>query len=136
VRFASFADPTKFINHFSQRARMNKLGEPAEDFEFVIREGLADPKAVSIESKNHPNWYLINRNGNVWLAQYDATDDFKAAASWWQKPGLASADDLSFESFSKADAYLITVNGFLNVKAPATDEEKAASTFIMSNVTD
>ena len=135
-RFASFADPTKFINHFSQRARVSKLGEPVEDFEFIIREGLADPKAVSIESKNHANWYMLNRNGNVWVAQYDGTDDFKAAATWWQKPGLASADDLSFETFSKPDAYLISVNGFLNVKTPATDIEKAAATFIQSDVTE
>ncbi|MBI1279825.1 MAG: family 43 glycosylhydrolase [Anaerolineaceae bacterium] len=134
VRFASFADPTKFINHFSQRARVSKLGEPAGDFEFVIREGLADPKAVSIESKNHPNSYLLNRNGNVWLAQFDGTDDFNTAATWWQKPGLASPDALSFESFVKPDAYLINVNGFLNVKAPTTDAEKAAATFVMSDV--
>nr|MBA3868849.1 AbfB domain-containing protein [Anaerolineae bacterium] len=134
VRFASFDAPTLFINVLGQRGKLSKLVEPAEDFEFVIREGLADPKAVSIESKNHPNWYLLNRNGTVWLSQYEDSDDYRSIASWWQKAGLASADGLSFESVSQAGAYLYHQNNLLNVKVPATDADKAAATFILSDV--
>jgi GH43 family beta-xylosidase len=133
-RFAAFDAPTKFINHFSGRGKVSPLGEPAEDFEFVIREGLADPKAVSLESKDNSNYFLLNRNGNVWLGQYDGTDSFSAGASWIQQPGLASADGVSFESVSQAGAYLFHQGNLLNVKVPESDADKAAATFIMTEV--
>ena len=132
--FAAFDAPTKFINHFSGRGKVSPLGEPAEDFEFVIREGLADPKAVSLESKDNSNSFLLNRNGNVWLGQFDGTDSFSAGASWLQKPGLASADGVSFESVSQAGAYLFHQGNLLNVKVPESDADKAAATFIMTAV--
>ena len=108
----------------------------AEDFEFILREGLADPKTVSFESKSKPNWFMINRNGNIWVAQFDGTDAFRKDASWWQKPGLASTDDVSFEAYSQAGAYLFRQKNLLNVKVPGSDADKAAATFIMTEVKD
>jgi GH43 family beta-xylosidase len=134
-RFAAFDDPTKFINQFTGRGKVSPMGKPEEDFEFILREGLADPKAVSFESKSKPNWFMINRSGNIWVAQFDGTDAFREDASWWQKPGLASADDVSFEAYSQAGAYLFHQKNLLNVKVPESDADKAAATFIMTEVT-
>ncbi len=133
-RFAAFDDPTKFINQFTGRGKVSPMGEPVEDFEFMIREGLADPKAVSLESKSKPNWFLLNRGGTVWVAQFDGTDSFSQGASWWQKSGLVNADDVSFESLSQAGAYLFHAKNLLNVKVPESDADKAAATFIMAEV--
>ncbi len=134
VRLAAFDDPTKFINHLYGRGKVTALAEPAYDFQFFLTEGLADSGTVSIEAKGHPFSFLLNRNGNVWLVPDDSTDEFKMAASWWQRPGLASADGVSFESVSQPGAYLFHQKNLLNVKVPLTDADKAATTFIMSDV--
>ena len=133
VRLAAYDEPTKFINHFSGRGKVAPLGEPAEDFEWILREGLTDPTAVSIASKNNPNSYLINRGGNVWLGQFDGTDAFRAAATWLRQPGLASADGVSFESASQPGVYLLHQKNLLNAKAPETDADKAAATFVLTD---
>ncbi|MCA0457732.1 MAG: family 43 glycosylhydrolase [Chloroflexi bacterium] len=134
VRLAAYSDPTRYANHFSQRGKVSKLGEPAGDFEFIFREGLADPTAISIESKNNPNYYFINRNGNIWLARYDDTDDYRSRATFRQVPGLAGEDGVSFESVFEPGKYIIFQNGFLNVAEATTDEAKAAATFIVEDV--
>ncbi len=136
LRFKAFDAPTKYINHFTGRGKVSPLGEPALDFEFALVKGLADPNAVSFEAVGRPGYYLINRNGTVWLAMYEDSDDFRAAATYIQKPGLASADDASFEAFGQAGAYLFHQGNLLNVKTLTTDEEKVAATFIIEKVTD
>ena len=134
LHLKAFDEPTKYINHFTRRGKVTVLGEPARDFEFALVKGLADPTAISIESVGNPGWYLINRNGTVWLSPFEDTDDYRTAASWWQKAGLASADGVSFEAFGQAGAYLFHQKSLLNVKVPADDAEKAAATFIVVKV--
>lgn len=134
IHLTAYDEPTKFINHFTGRGKLSPLGKPAGDFEFALVKGLADPSAISIESASTPGWYLINRNGTVWLAVFEDSDDFRTVASWWQKPGLASADDVSFESVSQAGAYLLHQQKLLNVKVPSSDTDKDAATFVISEV--
>ena len=136
LRLAAYDAPTKFINHFTGRGKLSPLGEPARDFQFALVKGLADPAAVSIESVGNPGWYLISRNSTVWLSQYEDSEDYRTVASWWQKAGLASASDVSFEAFGQAGAYLFHQKSLLNVKVPTTDADKASATFILSNVAD
>jgi hypothetical protein len=136
LHLKAFDEPTKYMNHFTGRGKLSPLGEPARDFEFALVKGLADPNAVSIESVGNPGWYLINRNGMVWLATFEDSDDYRAAASWWQKPGLASAEGVSFEAFSQAGAYLFHQKNLLNVKVPTTDVDKATATFIIEQIKD
>lgn len=126
--------PTKYMNHFTGRGKLSPLGEPSTDFQFALVKGLADETAVSIQSVGDPGWYLINRNGTVWLARVEFSDDFNKVATWWQKPGLASADGVSFESYGQAGAYLFHQGNLLNVKVLTTDADKAAATFILSGV--
>ncbi len=134
-RFAALDAPTKYINHFTGRGKLSPLGEPARDFQFALVKGLADENAVSLESVGNPGWYLINRNGNVWLAMLEDTDEFRALATYVKKPGLASADGVSFEVFGQAGVYLFHQGNLINVKVITTDAEKAAATFIMEPVT-
>ncbi len=134
LRLKAFDDPTKYINHFTGRGKVTPLGEPARDFEFALVKGLADESAVSLESIGNPGSYLINRGGMIWLSQFEDTDEYRASATWWQKPGLASADGVSFESFGQAGAYLFHQKNLLNVKILETDADKAAATFIMSEM--
>ncbi len=134
VRLKSFEDPTKYINHFTGRGKVSPLGEPATDFQFAMVKGLADESAVSIEAVGHPGYYLINRNGTVWLAMFEDTDEYRAAATYTKQAGLASADGVSFEAFGKAGLYLIREKNLLNVKAVTTDEQKAGATFLLEEV--
>ncbi|MCA0457731.1 MAG: family 43 glycosylhydrolase [Chloroflexi bacterium] len=135
VRLQSVENPDKYINHFTGRGRLGILGEPARDFQFAIVESLADPEAVFIQSYGNPGFYLINRNGLVWLAMYEDSDDFRASASFWRRTGLASDEGISFEAYSAPGSYILSENGFLNVKPVTTDAQKAAATFIVEAVT-
>lgn len=110
--------------------------EPAQDFQFALVKGLADKNAVSFESVSRPGYYLINRNGTVWLAMFEDSDDYRKIATYIQKPGLASADGVSFEAFGQAGDYLFHQGNLLNVKSLTTDAEKAAATFIIEKVSD
>ncbi len=136
LRLQAFDTPTKYMNHFTGRGRLSIPGEPARDFQFAIVEGLADPEAVSIQSVGNPGWYLINRNGLVWLAMFEDSADYRTSATFWRREGLASADAVSFEAYNTSGSYLRHENGFLNVRPIATDEEKAAATFIIEAVPD
>lgn len=134
LHLAAYDEPTKYVNHFTRRGKLSVLGEPARDFEFALVKGLADPTAVSIQSVGDPGWYLINRNGIIWLAMFEDSDDFRTVATWWRRPGLASADAVSFEAFGQAEAYLFHQKNLLNVKVPTSAADKAAATFILSAV--
>ncbi|MBI5624718.1 MAG: AbfB domain-containing protein [Elusimicrobia bacterium] len=65
---------------------------------FTLLPGLADPRHVSLESKDQPGYYLAAHGGRVALRRDDGAKGFKESATFKMAPGLADKSWVSFES--------------------------------------
>lgn len=72
-----------------------------------VVSGLAGTGSVSLESANHPGFYLHQKNNEVWMERGDGTAAFGNDAGFYRRAGLADTDSgVSFESYSGAGRYL------------------------------
>ncbi|MCA9836701.1 MAG: family 43 glycosylhydrolase [Trueperaceae bacterium] len=76
------------------------------DAQFVIRPGLADENAISIESINYPGYFLRQQQGQIFISSDDRSDSFNDEATWYLRPGLADADAVSLEAYALPGSYI------------------------------
>jgi len=82
------------------------------DSSFVIVKGLADKKAISIESVNFPGYFLCVQNSAVFLVKNDETENFRNSATFYLVPSrLDPVSCVSFESYNLS-GYFIRHSGF------------------------
>ena len=92
------------------------------DATWNIKPGLANTRAVSLESKNYPGFYLRHQNYRLKLNQNDHTDLFVADATFWPKEGLADKNAISLMSFNYPDHYIRHRNYELWLDLQASDD--------------
>jgi hypothetical protein len=66
------------------------------DATFILRPGLANPAAFSLESVNYPGYFLRHQDFRVKLQQNDHTPLFDKDATFWIRRG--NSDQSAFES--------------------------------------
>lgn len=106
TRFESMSAAGWYLRHRNFVAHLDPEVTPRTDSQFVIVPGLADPQAVSIELVNFPGFFMRHQNNAIVFTPDDNTDAFKAAATWWLRPGLADDAGVSFEAYSQPDHYV------------------------------
>lgn len=130
-RFKTFAPPFAYLRHANFQLRLDFV--VTGDSQFVLRPGLADAAAVSIESVNFPGFYARHQDNVIWLSADDHTENFAADATWWIRPGLADAAGLSFESFSRPNFYIgqrFGVTALVEQTDTMTDRMRQDATFV------
>jgi GH43 family beta-xylosidase len=105
-RFKSLSYDDAYLRHIDFGIRVDFTPNPPGDSQFVIRPGLADPDAVSIESVNFPEFFIRQKQNTIVLSAYDHTEDFEGDATWWIRPGLADETWISFESYNHPNFYI------------------------------
>jgi len=107
TRLQSHNFPTRYIRHFSYRARIDENVSPVEDSQFRVRIGLTNAPGVSFESVNTPGYYLrVRDNGEVWVDKNDNTATFRDSATFERVPGLADSSKSSFRMWTDSTRYL------------------------------
>lgn len=130
-QFKTLAKPQIYLGHVNFQIRLNP--RPNADSQFIIRPGLADESAVSIESVNFPGFFLRHQNNAVWLVADDNSETYEADATWWLRPGLADSAAISFESYNRPNFYIGKMFGVLAVIEQTdtmTDRVREDATFI------
>jgi GH43 family beta-xylosidase len=130
VRLRSQNNSTRYIRHWSFRARIEANVNPLPDSQFRIVNGLAGGGSVSLESTNFPGYFLRHRNFEVWVERNDGSAAFRNDASFFRRAGLADAAGVSLESFNLAGRYVRHVSGsLLHVQAVSDAAGRADATF-------
>lgn len=92
--------------------------------------GLAGSGTVSLESANHPGYYLHRKNIEVWVEKDDGTAAFWNDAGFYRRAGLAdAASGVSFESYSGAGRRLQHYGYLLYTQPADTTLARADATF-------
>jgi GH43 family beta-xylosidase len=128
-RFRSNSNPTRYIRHFSFRARIDAGVTNLADSQFRIVTGLAGNGTVSLESANFPGYYLRHRNNEVWVDRNDGSALFRNDASFFRRAGLADAGGVSFEASNFAGRYIRQANFLLVTQPVSTATDRADATF-------
>jgi GH43 family beta-xylosidase len=76
------------------------------DAQFVLRPGLADAEAVSIESVNYPGFFIRQKGNLVVLSSDDRDESFNSEATWYVRPGLADETAVSLESYASPRSFI------------------------------
>ncbi len=105
-RFRAYPSNTAYLRHAAFMARLDSNPVPRADSEFVIRPGLADPEAVSIESLNFPGFFLRQQNNAIYVLPDDGSADYAADATWWIRPGIVDETGISLESYSRPGTFI------------------------------
>jgi GH43 family beta-xylosidase len=114
-RFRTVSKPTSYIRHIDFQARLDFVTNA--DAQFRVQPGLADAKAISIESVNFPGFYLRHKGKIILLSADDGSQTFKADSTWWLRPGLADATAISFEAYNQPGSYIGKQFGILALTA-------------------
>jgi GH43 family beta-xylosidase len=130
-RFSSYDRPGSFIRHRDLRARLEPNVTTLADSQFRIVPGLAGSRTVSLESANHPGWYLLHRNFKVWLGRDDGSSTFRKDAAFFRRSGLADRAGVSFESYNLPGRYIRHSAGLLYVQPAAGATARAAATYYL-----
>jgi GH43 family beta-xylosidase len=106
TRFQSISFADAYLRHMNFVTRLDPGVTPLADSQFIVRPGLADPDAVSIESVNFPSFFMSHRNNAIVFLSDDNGDTFEANATWWIRPGLADSSATSFEAYSQPGSFI------------------------------
>jgi GH43 family beta-xylosidase len=131
-RFKTYGDEA-YLRHVNFVARLDYAVTPIADSQFVVRPGLADPDAISIESVNFPGFFVRQQQNSIVLTPDDGTDSFAGDATWWITPGIADDDWISFESYSQPGKVIGRLFGVVAVVDRAsitTDGARKDATFL------
>lgn len=126
VRFRPSSYSEGYLRHSGFIARFDYSVSPRADSEFLIRPGLADPEAVSIESRNFPGFFLRHQNNAVFVLPDDGSETYEADATWWIRPGLADENLISLEAYSRPGYYLGKTFGVVALFRPADSSPAGA----------
>jgi GH43 family beta-xylosidase len=111
TRFRWYSLDGTYLRHANFKLRYDSARTSLPDSQFIIRPGLADPEAISIESLNFPGFYIRQSSNAILLTPDDFTGDFAADATWWVRPGLADETWISLESYARPGAYMSRLLG-------------------------
>ena len=120
TRFRSYVYDGAYLRHVDFGLRVDTNLSLLADSQFLLRPGLADPEAVSIESINFPGFFIRRQNNVVILGPDDITEGYAADATWWLRPGLADESAVSLETYGEPGSYLGKMFGIFAV-VPVTD---------------
>ncbi len=98
--------------------------------EWRVVKGLADPTCISLESVDHPGWFLRHQDGAVKISQNDGTTLFKSDATWREKPGLADSSMVSLEAYAFSGIYLRHFEGRIIISSINNDLDRQDATWI------
>ncbi len=130
-RFKTAVKPQVYIRHLNFQVALGNV--LTADSQFIVRPGLADEAAVSIESVNFPGFFLRHQNNTIWLSANDNTEPYDAEATWWLRPGLWDSSALSFEAYSRPGYFIGRMFGVLALVEQTdtmTDRAREDATFI------
>ncbi|MBB6024315.1 hypothetical protein HNR77_005423 [Paenibacillus sp. JGP012] len=128
-KLESFNMPGSFIRHYNYQARIDSSISPAEDAQFRIVPGLANPTGISFEAINYPGYFLRNNNGSILLVKNDGSAAFKNDATFKRVNGLANASWSSYASFTNPNLYLRHYDNILRLQPVVTTLDKQDATF-------
>ncbi|MFN8447407.1 MAG: family 43 glycosylhydrolase [Anaerolineae bacterium] len=130
-RFKSFALDA-YLRHADFFMRVSAVPDGSADAQFFVRQGLADPDAISIESVNFPGFFLRHQGNTLVLSADDTSDSFAADATWWIRDGLADSAWMSFESYNLPNSYIgrkFGVTVLIELTDSTTDVQREDATF-------
>lgn len=120
-RLQSYNYQDRYVRHADFDVRIDANVSPAQDAQFRLVPGLADPSGhVSFESVNFPGHYLRHYAFDFVLAGNDGSATFAADATFRRVPGLADSSWTSFQSYNFPDRYIRHSDYLLRLD-PVTD---------------
>jgi hypothetical protein len=99
-----------YLRHRHSRAVTTRITTSAADLDkqdatWIVRAGLADDAAVSLESKNYPGRFLRHQHGAVYHHENDGSRQFAEDATFVVAPARNS-HGISLASFNFPDHYV------------------------------
>jgi hypothetical protein len=120
----------QYIRHSGFRAYIATDPFPAQDSEFRIVTGLSGLTGVSFESINFPGRYLrVRTDGTIWAEVTDGTSAFNDSASFRRVTGLSDTAKYSYQMWTDATRYLVSVSGAINATTAVDSAAQANATF-------
>ncbi len=133
-RLKVYSYANAYLRHMNFMVRADSSIAPVADSEFLVVPGLADPEAVSFESRNFPGFYLRQQNNAIVLTPDDNSENYRADATWNILPGLADESWISLESYSQPGMVMGQRLGIIALVDRAqidTDRERGDATFLI-----
>lgn len=121
-KFRSYSRTARYISYSGSYVQLGS-GD-ADEAQFLIVPGLADPDAVSITTLT--GYYLRHQGNALYFHANNNSDDFAADTTWYLRPGLADEAGISFESYNQPGMYIGRQFGTLALVA-LTDESPLAA---------
>jgi Alpha-L-arabinofuranosidase B (ABFB) domain/Alginate lyase len=115
ARLQSYNFPDRYVRHANYVGRLDANVSPAEDAQFRIRRGLANPGSVSFEAVNKPGYFLRHWDYAIRLEQYDNTATFRADATFTQQTSTVGSGYVRFRSHNFPDRFLRHQNNLLRI---------------------
>jgi len=129
-RLKSWNFPFSWVRHQDFQAKLTEEPfDPYSDSQWRVVPGLADPNAVSFESKSKPGFYLRHYNYLLRIDQSDGSSTFRADATFYQVPGLANGGWSSFRSYNVTNYYMRHQDGLLRISPISSDLDRQDATF-------
>lgn len=124
------ATTNQYIRHSGFRAYVGTDPYPAQDSEFRVVTGLAGLLGVSMESINFPGRYLrVRANGDVGVDSAEGTAAFNDSATFRRVTSLSNAAMYSYQTWTDATRYLVSVSGAINAVTAPDAAAQANATF-------
>ncbi len=104
------------------------------DAQFMLRPGLADPEAISIESANYPGFFIRQKGKLVVLSSDDRSESFESEATWYMRPGLANEAAVSLESYASPSNFIgkrFGITALINQADIKDDLGRKDATFVL-----
>jgi hypothetical protein len=120
----------QYVRHSGYRAYIGTDPFPAQDSEFRVVHGLAGLTGVSFESINFPGRYLrVRSNGETWIDPAEGTTAYNESATFRRVAGLSDSTQYSYQMWTDAARYLISMSGAVNAATVSGATEQANATF-------
>jgi len=105
---ASYNYPTYFFNSsgIERQVRIVKNADTSATARWKIVPGLADKQGISIESVEHPGYYLRHYDSSISLALNDGSPTFDSDATFFSRAGWADKGMVSFELYNFPGKYI------------------------------
>jgi GH43 family beta-xylosidase len=120
-----------YVRNADFDVRIDEIIAPETDFQWELVPGLANSKEgyVSIQSVNHPGYYLRHWEYDLRLEKNDGTAIFAEDATFKMVPGLADSSYTSFQSYNFPDRYIRHYDYLLRLDEIVTSLDREDATF-------
>ncbi|HHV29002.1 family 43 glycosylhydrolase [Acetivibrio mesophilus] len=120
-----------YIRNANFDVRIDDNVTPETDSQWVLVPGLANSKEeyVSIQSVNHPGYYLRHWDYDFRLEKNDGTAIFAEDATFKLVPGLADSSYTSFQSYNYPTRYIRHYEYLLKLDEIVTSLDREDATF-------